>query len=158
MEQETLDHLASMATRVVLNAPNPHGASLTHVGRQCKRTGLHDFRDASRKYFDSNAAFASMATQHSDSDLGEENGSEKTLSVIDRPPANDTFKLYLQWDPDRSKVIDNFYHHSLDHHPRIDKIIESLVALAHSQRSTWRYTGTVVCSDGTCYCGHSQSR
>lgn len=44
IEQDVLDRLASIATKVDFNAPKPHGASLVDVGRRNKKTELNLFQ------------------------------------------------------------------------------------------------------------------
>lgn len=156
-EQNVVDRLISMASHVDLNAPKPHGSSLVHIGRQNKRTDLQLFRNIHREYFESDKAFQPEIPQP-DSGEDERNTSYGTLTVVKRPPASRMLRTYLQWDVDRSAVIDVFYHHS-SRCLQLEEVVKPLVSIACPERSIWRYPKTEITKDGRCYrCNAPQKR
>ncbi|GIZ46179.1 hypothetical protein CKM354_000931700 [Cercospora kikuchii] len=156
MEQEIVDRLASMATTVDVNAPKPHRACLTDVGRQDKRAGLRAHRAMRQEYFDSSEAFASATVTKTPED-------DKSAQMVKeiargRPPPSKMFQMYLRWDSPRSEIIQMFYNREPDQKAQLEDILEPLASIACPDRTTWRYPRTTVTTDGLCHCGTRQKR
>ncbi|PIA93163.1 hypothetical protein CB0940_05062 [Cercospora beticola] len=146
MEQDVLDRVASMASSVDVNAPEPAGASLTDTGRHNQRAGLQAHRDERKQYFDSPSAFATAVARP------ELHDKEYVLAAQEvsrgRPVPSAVFDRYLQWDTDRSRIIQMFYKRKPEQGLQLEDMLEPLTSIAGTDSSTWRYPETVLGSDG----------
>lgn len=71
-----------------------------------------------------------------------------------RPPPSRQFRVYLQWDSHRFRLIDVFWENATN--SSLETRMAPLLAIANTNRSTWRYPNTAEGAE--CECGHRPKR
>lgn len=151
-EQEELDLLQSMITRIDTNAPQPLGARLTDV----KRIGpkrWNEFRKAKQQYFESDSAYSlTYARPLGLDDEYREDFVEETNSTVlhSRPPPTQYLQAYLLWDKPRATLIQHYYHREAGRRYQLEDFVEPLLSIASSERTRWCYENFTANEAGEC--------